>query len=58
MCCKADSFAKSKAAAVERLATTGRDWLVLDAAFGGDAQWERADLDALRRAQPGDGQIT
>ena len=45
---QADSFAKSKSAAVERLAASGRDWIVLDANFGGDTAWERADLDAIR----------
>ena len=50
---QADSFAKTKPAAVERLVGCGRDWIVLDAAFGGDAPWERADLDAIRRGQPG-----
>ncbi len=50
---QADSFAKSKSAAVERLAASGRDWIVLDADFGGDTSWERADLDAIRRAHAG-----
>ncbi|MBI3880756.1 MAG: endo alpha-1,4 polygalactosaminidase, partial [Verrucomicrobia bacterium] len=50
---QADSFAKTKPAAVERLAACGRDWIVLDAAFGGDTPWERAELDAIRRGQPG-----
>jgi hypothetical protein len=34
---QADSFAKTKSAAVERIATCGRDWIVLDTAFAGDA---------------------
>lgn len=50
---QADSFARTKASAVERLAGCGREWLVLDAAFGGDTPWDRADLDAMRRGQPG-----
>ena len=50
---QADSFARTKPAAVERLAVCGRDWIVLDAAFGGDTPWERAELDAIRRGQPG-----
>ena len=49
---QADSFAKSKPAAVARLAACARDWIVLDAAFGGGTPWERADLDAIRRGQP------
>lgn len=50
---QADSFAKTKSAAIERLAACGRDWIVLDAAFGGDLPWERADLNAIRSAHAG-----
>ena len=50
---QADSFAKSKSAAVERLAASGRDWIVLDADFGGGMPWERAELDALRSGHAG-----
>lgn len=50
---QADSFAKSKSAAVGRLAACGRDWIVLDAEFGGDTAWERADLDTIRSGQAG-----
>ena len=50
---QADSFAKTKAVAVERLAECGRDWIIVDAAFGGDTPWDRADLDAMRRGQAG-----
>jgi len=49
---QADSFAKTKAAAIERLATCKRDWIVLDAAFSSDTPWERADLDAIRKSHP------
>ncbi len=49
---QADSFAQTKSAAIERLAACGRDWIVLDTAFGGDLPWERADLDAVRLGQP------
>jgi len=48
---QADSFAKSKSAAVAQLATSGRDWIVLDATFGGDTVWERADIDAIRNGR-------
>jgi len=48
---QADSFAKSKTAAVDQLATSGRDWIVLDATFGGDTVWERADIDAIRNGR-------
>jgi cysteinyl-tRNA synthetase, unknown class len=50
---QADAFAKTKAAAVAQLAACGRDWAVLDAAFGGDTPWERADLDGIRRGRAG-----
>ena len=50
---QADSFAKSKPAAVAQLAACGRDWLVLDASFSNDTPWERADLATIRSGQPG-----
>jgi cysteinyl-tRNA synthetase, unknown class len=50
---QADAFAKTKAAAVERLAACGREWIVLDAAYSGGEPWERADLDAIRRGHAG-----
>jgi len=48
-----DSFAKTKTAAIEKLAACGRDWIVLDAVFNSDTPWDRADLDAIRAGQPG-----
>ena len=50
---QADSFAKTKAQAVERLAACGREWIVLDAEYGGDESWKPADLDTIRRGQAG-----
>lgn len=50
---QADSFAKTKSAAVAQLKESGRDWIVLDAAFAGDTPWERADLDAIRSGKAG-----
>jgi cysteinyl-tRNA synthetase len=50
---QADSFAKTKSAAVAQLKDSGRDWIVLDAAFAGDTPWERADLDAIRSGKEG-----
>jgi cysteinyl-tRNA synthetase len=50
---QADSFAKTKAAAVERFAACGRDWVVIDSAFSEGTSWERVDLDAIRRGRPG-----
>lgn len=49
---QADSFTKTKSAAIERLAASGRDWIVLDAAFSSDTPWELADLDAIRHGLP------
>jgi cysteinyl-tRNA synthetase len=50
---QADSLPKTKSAAVERLAKCERDWIVLDAAFGGEKPWEQADLDAIRNGMKG-----
>ena len=50
---QADSFAKTKSAAVAQLQESGRDWIVLDATFAGDTPWERADLDAIRSGKEG-----
>lgn len=49
---QAEAFAKTKPAAVERLAACGRDWIVLDAAFDEETSWERADLEAIRKGRP------
>ena len=50
---QADSFAKTKSAAVAQLKESGRDWIVLDTAFAGDTPWERANLDAIRSGKAG-----
>lgn len=50
---EADSFAKTKSAAVAQLKESGRDWIVLDTAFSCDTPWERADLDAIRSGKAG-----
>ena len=50
---QADSFAKTKPAAVAKLKESGRDWIVLDATFAGDMPWEQADLDAIRSGKAG-----
>ncbi|HEY1170316.1 MAG TPA: MJ1477/TM1410 family putative glycoside hydrolase [Verrucomicrobiae bacterium] len=49
---QADSFAKTKSAAAEKLTACDRDWIVLDAVFSSDSPWERADLDAIRKNHP------
>lgn len=50
---QADTLAKTRPEAVRRLAACGRDWVILDSHFSGEEPWTRADLDAIRRAQPG-----
>ena len=50
---QADSFAKTKPAAVAQLKESGRDWIVLDATFAGDTPWEQTDLDAIRSGKTG-----
>ena len=50
---QADSFAKTKSAAVAQLKESGRGWIVLDTSFAGDTPWERADLDAIRSGKAG-----
>jgi cysteinyl-tRNA synthetase len=50
---QADSFARTKHAAVAKLKESGRDWIVLDATFAGDKPWEQADLDAIRSGKEG-----
>ena len=50
---QADSFAKTKPAAVAKLKESGRDWIVLDATFAGDTPWEHSDLDTIRRGKAG-----
>ena len=50
---QADAFAKAKPQAVERLATCGREWIVLDAQFSSDSPWTHADLDAIRHGLSG-----
>lgn len=50
---QADAFAKTRAAAVEKLAACGRDWIVLDARFDTETPWTREDLDAIRRPHAG-----
>jgi cysteinyl-tRNA synthetase len=50
---QADSFAKTKNAAIAQLKDSGRDWIVLDAAFAGDTPWEQTDLDTIRRGKAG-----
>lgn len=50
---QAESLGNSKATVVERLATCGRDWVILDTSFDSETKWEKADLEAIRNGQPG-----
>jgi len=50
---QADSFAKTKSEAVAQLKESGRDWIVLDATFGGETAWGQADLDTIRSGKAG-----
>jgi cysteinyl-tRNA synthetase len=50
---QADALAKSKAAAIAKLAASGRDWIVLDAAFSSDEPWTAEDLASIRAGKLG-----
>ena len=50
---QADSFAKTKAAAIAKLTASGRDWIVLDASFSTDEPWTTADLATIRAGKAG-----
>ena len=50
---QADALARTKLAAVARLAASEREWIVLDAVFDSETPWTRADLAAMRDRQPG-----
>jgi cysteinyl-tRNA synthetase, unknown class len=50
---QAEAFAPDRTATVNRLAACGRDWLILDAAFGDNRPWTRTELDTIRRGRPG-----
>jgi cysteinyl-tRNA synthetase len=52
---QADSFQKTKAKAVAALAASGRDVVVIDYSYTGDAadKWSPADVAAIRAGKPG-----
>jgi len=50
---QADALAKSKAAAVLKLAACDRDWLILDAAFSTEEPWAATDLAIIRAGRAG-----
>jgi len=50
---QADLLARKKSAAVPKLAASGRDWIVLDAAFTSGQPWNKEDISTIRAAKPG-----
>ena len=50
---QSDSLAKSKAEAVAKLTTCGRDWIVLDASYSTDKPWTAVDLATIRAGKAG-----
>ncbi len=50
---QADALAKNKASAVQKLATSGRDWIVIDAVYSSDTPWTSADLATIRKGKAG-----
>jgi len=50
---QSDSLAKSKAEAVAKLTTCGRDWIVLDASYSTDEPWTAVDLATIRAGKAG-----
>jgi len=52
---QAEGLGSSRQEAVRRLGECGRDWIVIDTSFSGDAdgRWTAADIKAIRAGQPG-----
>ena len=50
---QAENISSSRAIAVQQLAASGRDWLVLDPQFSDAERWTSFDLATLRRARVG-----
>lgn len=50
---QADRLAKTREAAVQKLAACDRDLIVLDAAFSNEADWTPADLETIRAGKNG-----
>lgn len=50
---QADQLAKTRAAVVQMFAASGRDLIVLDAAFSSDGDWTSAELSTIRQGKPG-----
>ncbi len=50
---QADMLAESQAAAVQKLAQSDRDLIVIDAAYDATTRWTNSDVDAIRKGKPG-----
>lgn len=50
---QADARASTPAQAVQSLAASGRDWIVIDAAFDGTTAWTPADIATIRQGKSG-----
>ncbi|WP_395751286.1 MJ1477/TM1410 family putative glycoside hydrolase [Prosthecobacter sp.] len=50
---QADKLAPSRAAAVQKLAASDRDLVVIDAAFSSDGDWTAAEIEAIRAGKSG-----
>ena len=50
---QAESLSQTKAGAVQKLASSKRDWIVLDANYSNSNAWTPQDLATIRRAQSG-----
>lgn len=50
---QADARSSTSAQAVQTLAASGRDWIVMDASFDGTTAWSPADITAVRQGKAG-----
>ena len=50
---QAESLAKTKSKAVELLANSDRDWMVLDIFYSADCPWSLHDIETLRKSKSG-----
>jgi len=50
---QAESLANTKRAVVKRIASSGRDWIILDANFQKDKPWTKSDLKTIRAGKLG-----
>jgi len=50
---QADARSSTSAQAVQTLAASGRDWIVMDASFDGTTTWSPSDITAIRQGKVG-----